>query len=186
MEGETASEAKNGSPGGLLKKWQRNQIFKEIVAAGLNPREFALNDANDKVEIKHKGSESRFIVSRESTYYIGKYVVGDGWAWPYGPTGWEALMRRVVGWLEEVKHDLETPDLWASLQHEGRLLEAGSNEVTENTPFTPEEQKEIARGLGELAEYIRNTHSLSGVQMHALNEKLDYLVDASGRLGRKD
>jgi hypothetical protein len=29
-------------------------------------------------------------------------------------------------------------------------------------------------------------HSFSGAQIEALEEKLDYLVDASGRLGRKD
>jgi hypothetical protein len=70
----------------------------------------------------------------------------------------------------------------------GKALGAliASNEVTENTPFTPEEQKEIVGRLDELANYVRKTHSLSRAQMQALDEKLEYLVDASGRLGRKD
>ena len=95
-------------------------------------------------------------------------------------------MRRVSAWLEEVKRDLETPDLWAELQREAKLLGAGSNAVTENTPFTPEEQKEIARETKELAKYVRKIHLLSPAQMQVLDEKLEYLVDASDRLGRKD
>ena len=95
-------------------------------------------------------------------------------------------MRRVSAWLEEVKRDLETPDLWAELQREAKLLGAGSNAVTENTPFTPEEQKEIAGRLKELAKYVRKIHLLSPAQMQVLDEKLEYLVDASDRLGRKD
>jgi hypothetical protein len=33
---------------------------------------------------------------------------------------------------------------------------------------------------------VRVTHSLSKVQIQTLEEKLDYLIDASARLGRKD
>ena len=102
------------------------------------------------------------------------------------PMAGRVLMQRVSLWLGEVKRDLETPDLWAELQREAKLLGAGSNAVTENTPFTPGEQKEIAGRLKELAKYVRKTHSLSPAQMQALDEKLEYLVDASHRLGRKD
>jgi hypothetical protein len=49
-----------------------------------------------------------------------------------------------------VKDDLETPDLWAELQRENHLLEAGSSDVDDNTPFTPDEQNRIAERLREL------------------------------------
>jgi hypothetical protein len=52
--------------------------------------------------------------------------------------------------------------------------------------FTAEEQKQIAERLRELAEHVSYMHSFSGPQIEALKERLDYLVDASGRLGRKD
>ena len=47
-------------------------------------------------------------------------------------------------------------------------------------------KKRLRDASNELAKYVRKTHSLSQVQMRPLEEKLDYLVDASGRLGRKD
>ena len=53
------------------------------------------------------------------------------------------------------------------------MLGASSNAVTENTPFTPEEQKQIAERLKELAKHVSRTHSFSGEQMQALEEKLD-------------
>jgi hypothetical protein len=55
------------------------------------------------------------------------------------------LLSRVNAWADEVKHDLATPDLWAEIQREVKLLGVGSDHVKENTPFTPNEQKEIAR-----------------------------------------
>ena len=122
----------------------------------------------------------------ELGYYAGQKVVGDGAVWPYGPCSWQSLMPRVSMWLGEVKRDLETPDLWSELQREAKLLEAGSYAITENTPFTSDEQKEIAGRLDELAKYLSHTYSLSRAQTQAVGEKLDYLVKASGRLGRKD
>ena len=58
--------------------------------------------------------------------------------------------------------------------------------VTENTLFTGDEQKEIARRLEQAAKYMRETHSLSMAQMRALDEKVYYVIEASTRLGRKD
>jgi hypothetical protein len=45
-------------------------------------------------------------------------VVGDGPDWLYEIYSWQALVLRVKRWLEEVKHDLKTPDLWAELKRE--------------------------------------------------------------------
>jgi hypothetical protein len=170
-----------------LQKWQRNQILEVIQGAGLDPREFNLEDEGaEKTRIKHKSSESYFIIGGNSLHYAGHYVVGDASDWPYEAYSWQTLITRVSGWLAQVKSDLETPDLWAELQREAKLLGGASNEAKENTPFTGEEQKEIERRLGELAEYLRRTHSLSEPEMQILNAKLDYLVDAASRLGRID
>lgn len=95
-------------------------------------------------------------------------------------------MRKIGLWLADVKRDLETPDLWAELQQEAELLGKVTDEVSENTPFTLNEQKEIARRLKELAETTKRTHSLSAQQMRVLDTKLSYLINAASRLGRID
>jgi len=94
------------------------------------------------------------------------------------------MISGVSRWLVDVKRDLETPDLWAELQREAQLLGDASDEATENTPFTPDEQKEIAMRLQGMAEQARHTYSLSEEQMRVLNAKIDYLKAAAGRLGR--
>jgi hypothetical protein len=66
------------------------------------------------------------------------------------------------------------------------LLRAASEDVTENVPFTSEEQKEITARLSAWAAHAQRTHSLSSAQMQSLQVKLDYLIEASRRIGRKD
>lgn len=167
-----------------MQKWQRNEIFEAIQAVGLDPKEFDLDDDGAEVRIKHLLSESGFIIGGDPGHYEGHSVVGDAPAWPYDAYSWQGLMQRVGRWLEEVKRDFETPDLWAELQREAELLDPASDD--ENAPFTPDEQEEVARRLQELREYARQTYSLSRPQMETLDAKLDHLVDAAGRLGRTD
>ena len=79
--------------------------------------------------------------------------------------------------------DVETPDLWEELWRRTELLTGASDE---NTSFTADERAEIVRRLNEFQENARATGSLSASQLVDLNSKVDYLVDASERLGRKD
>jgi hypothetical protein len=74
----------------------------------------------------------------------------------------------------------------AGLEGEAELLRTASEGVSENTPFTSEEQKEIAARLAVWAAHAQRTHSLSSAQMQSLQMKLDYLNEASRRFGRKD
>jgi hypothetical protein len=180
-----------GSPTPPLRKLQRNDIIKAIEAIGLDPVQFSLEKHSGGVKgpttwITPRSPESRFVVGGQSRSYSGNYVAGDGPTSPYFGSTWPAVMRNFRAWLEEVKLDLETPDLWAELQSAAKLLEFDSGDAAENTPFTHEEQEGIARRLQELAENAKRTYSLSEVQMRALNDKLSYLVDAAGRLGRTD
>src|ERR1700691_4503420 len=136
------------SPSPLLPKWKKNEIFKAIEAVGLNPREFDLIGNGDvEVRIKHKWSESYFVVGGGAGHYIGRSAVGDSGDWPYQVYSWETLMTRVSSWLGEVKRDLEMPDLWAELQGDAELLGGASGEANENTPFTREEQSDIVQRL---------------------------------------
>jgi hypothetical protein len=95
-------------------------------------------------------------------------------------------MERVRRWLKDVKRDLETPDLWAELGGERELLAPAAETDVQNTPFTSDEQAEIARQLRELKQYIQETYSLSEEETLALHARLDYLEEAAGRLGRID
>ena len=169
-----------------LQKWKKNQILKAIQGVGLDPREFELEDGDAEVRVKHKWSTSYFIIRGDAGHYVGHYVVGDASDWPYEAYSWQALMTRISAWLNEVKLDLDTPDLWAELRGEAELLGGAVGEANENTPFTLEEQKDIERRLREVEAYVRRTHALPEAEKEILKAKIDYLVDAAGRLGRID
>jgi hypothetical protein len=48
-----------------------------------------------------------------------------------------------------------------------------------NTPFTNDQQAEIARKLEEVKTYVRETRDLTDAQSEAIETKLDYLVDSA-------
>ncbi len=175
-----------GSPTLWLSKLKKNQIIEAIQETGLDPRDFDLEDGDVEVRIKRKWSKSCFIIGGDPTRYVGHSVVGDGPDWTFQEYSWQSLIRRISRWLGDVKRDLETPDLWAELQREAELLGANFDDVTGNTPFTPDEQNEIAGRLRGWAADARRTYSLSEAQNRVLKAKLDYLVNAAGRLGRTD
>lgn len=169
-----------------LKKWQRNQIIKAIQSSGLDPLEFNFEGLIRGVtRIQHKWSESYFLFEFETVLYVGHYKIGDGPDLPCEGS-WETLMTRFSAWLDEVKRDLDTPDLWVELQAQAELLGGASDQANANTPFTPEEQNEIETRLRGMEQTLKVTYSLSAEQIRVLDVKINYLIEAAGRLGRTD
>jgi hypothetical protein len=173
-------------PSPLLDKWQTNDIFKAIQEIDLDPGEFDLDTSDADVRVKPKSSDACFIIGGRVGHYVGRYVFGNNVELQYERYSWDSLMSSVKTWLNFVKLDLDTPDLWAELRRETKLLGAISDDGTENRPFTQDEQREIAGRLRELEVSVRQTYSLSEAQMQSLDDKVDYLIAATGRLGRKD
>jgi len=151
-----------------LEKFQRNAIFRGIVEGGLNPFECELDEGAAEVRISHVLSGSVFILGGDARRYSGSYVVGDSaLPWPYEAFTWPKVPEKVRLWAEEVKHDVDTPDLWAELRRQREILTGARYEVVENTPFTADEQAEIAKQLREIKEYVKKTYSLRASRCRA-------------------
>jgi hypothetical protein len=56
----------------------------------------------------------------------------------------------------------------------------------DNTPFTEDEQRQIAAQLQKVRKQIGEQFELTGEQLEQINEKLDEATEASTRMGRKD
>ena len=172
-----------------MEKWKKNDLVETMQTVGLDPLQFELEESDDgKVRIKHKYSPSWFTFRYDGGSITGSYVVGDGPEWGSVPSStWHGgLLPRITTWLKSVKDYIETPDKWAELQKKAQLVSAASDSITENSPFTSFEQNHIADQLQVMVERAQHTYSLSAAQIKALNERLDYVVEASHRLGRKD
>jgi hypothetical protein len=63
-----------------------------------------------------------------------------------------------------------------------RLTDFGSD----NEPFSMDEQEEVQARLDEILLYLRKTPEVTAEQLAALQESVEYLKEAVGRLGRID
>jgi hypothetical protein len=170
-----------------MEKWQRNVIYRAVVAGGLDPRECNFNYGDAGARIRHLPSASYFLLEGDINEYTAKAVVGESEKWPAGlRTFWIQVEERVRLWAKEVKEDVDTPDLWAELQREREILTGARYDDVENTPFTSDEQAEIAEHLRQTKKYVARTYSLSDAQMRHLEAQLGNIAAAAGRMGRKD
>lgn len=169
-----------------LVKWKRNEIIKALVAGGLAARDCTFDFGDSESRITHVPSESSFLLEGDAGHYTSTMTVGDGLPQPLQHYTWPTVPERLQRWAEEVKRDFDTPDLWAELQREREILTGARYEDVGNTPFTPEEQADIAEQLREIEEYVKKTYSLSTEQMSLVEARFNDLEAATSRIGRKD
>ena len=98
----------------------------------------------------------------------------------------EQPLRFALDWLLRVKREVETPDLWEKNARGRRLLERSTSSDVEDVPFTAAELNLIASRLDQILEEVVTTHGVQKEQARVLEERLEYLKQASRRLGRKD
>ena len=96
------------------------------------------------------------------------------------------LLEQVERWAGKVREYEGTPDLWAELRRTSEFLASGQDRTSENTPFTPAEQKQISNQLREIKASLKDNSELRAEQLSQIEERLDEAEEASHRLGRKD
>lgn len=99
-------------------------------------------------------------------------------AWLEGP------VTKYLAYQAEEAEGLVIPDLWAEFE-----LSSGSpseDQALQNTLFSSEEQNRVKETLSEFEEQIKTRKVLSDEQANLLHERIEYLVESSKRLGRKD
>jgi len=169
-----------------LGKEKGNQILKAIQDKALNPAEFDWDDRAEDIRLHHRPSGASFAFGGAPGEYNVRYAAGDEPVIEVPKYSWDAVMISVGAWLGAVKHDIETRDLWAELRRQNELLAGSWEQAAENMPFTPDERDEIARQLKHLGEHVSRYYPLSDQQLAVLDSKLDELLEATHRLGRKD
>jgi hypothetical protein len=178
----------------ILTMRLRNDIFETITAHGLDPASTKLTDRTlssgwgDEVEIVHQPARSRFNVWRnqQSDKYNVNMVVGGADLVGWTSVSWPQVMDALATWADEVKYEIDTPDLWAELKRVPQVLAASQATDASNAPFTPNEQSEISGKLDEIKKLVRERFELTDEQLAVIDERLDDAKEASTRLGRKD
>jgi hypothetical protein len=178
-----------------LTRTQKNAVLDAIRETRLDPLEFAWEEHDSSVT--HPSDETftvETLIHRPTEYWF-QFDVDDSrsslWAiYHPGRQGarrrehagsWEFVFRYLREWLGYVRQEHNAPDFWAELQNQRELM-IGELEEVENTPFTPEEQAQIASTLVETKEYVRAIYELSPGQYESIDARLDYLVEAAKRV----
>lgn len=168
-------------------------MFRAVQKAGFDPHEFEWRQGPGQLPGEHAPalrhtSGAFFQFEIDGTNHYGYYApgpqtLGQSVEPRYG--SWHSLLEAVERWLEFLRREIETPDLWSELARERELVASPPAEA-ENTSFTAVEQAQIAHQLSEIKTYVRQTHKLTAAQYEAIDARLDYLVEAASRMGRID
>ncbi len=183
----------------MPRKRQRNDIFEHLESVGVNLDGYKLLDPSHQlvldqgvaqVTVRHDATSSYFTfwpaALAEYDWRVQGEVGGATWT-RTALESWKDLMRQLIFWAEEVKYEMEHPDLWTELERVPEILAAAQGQDAGNTPFTPAEQAEIASSLDQAKEFVhRDDAGLTTTQMAAIEQRLDEIKEASKRVGRKD
>jgi hypothetical protein len=175
-----------------LLKTQKNEILNIIMDYGLDPIEFEWEELERSQGYPIGEETFHRLIHKPSGYsaLFGQNFLSYS-PGPESPTetehrlDWGGKRSAVYRWLTYLKREVEAPDLWASLSQEQALLSLEPAEAT-NTSFTPDEQRQVKQAIEEIRIYITTTYTLESEPLARINRKLDYLIDASTRLGRID
>ena len=155
-------------------------MLTAIRSSGFNAAEFdPPTDSEFGTSLRHKPSGSTFMIGPIDPFGTRPVMrqVGDDPAKARDRRTWSL---EFVEWLEDIERYSSTPDLWAELAREQEAMGGGVPlSPEEDTPFTPVEQAEIAKGLREVAAYAADTGDFDADQIRVLNAKIDYLIETA-------
>ena len=167
---------------------QKNEVLLAIRESGMNPLEFEFTESRrprstvTSIQLTHVPSKYWFRLHGT----IVRFSPGEETSQEQSnELSWTGKIGKLRLWLGYLKREVEAPDLWASLARERELLGVEPAGAV-NTPFSAEEQIQAKRAIEEIRIYISSTYSLADEPLAEVNRKLDYLIDASSRLGRID
>lgn len=170
---------------------QTNQLFEMITSAELTPNEFIWEQVNFA-----SGVACKLVHISSGFYFTFYYPGGSNYISAWSPakqsiseTGdaknWDGQMSQFRNWLFYLKREIQAPDLWGAISQETEIVEATATD-TDNTPFSKSEKEYIKSGVREIKEYLLKAHNLSEQNATLVEGRLNYLIEASARVGKKD
>lgn len=105
----------------------------------------------------------------------------------HAPGSWSNQLANVGYWLTYLRREIQAPDLWAMLAGGSSLSAAAAPEqLSENAAFSVAERRRIEKSLAEIRSLLLASHDVSASSLKQVDARLEYLEQASERLGRKD
>ena len=181
-----------------LMKSQKNEILELIKQTSLDPFNFRWSDENSQMSDEngmllivsklsydnspyyflfdlHKNSHHSFYSPGESKLHEQQY-----------PGGWDHQIGYVEKWLKNLGREVSQPDLWDDLSKQKIAYDQKIHPEMTNEPFSVSQAEQITKGIENIRKYLLEEFENDSDSRNLINEKLDYLIDASKRQGRTD
>jgi hypothetical protein len=165
---------------------QKNDVITAVRSAGFSPSDFTWSPV--MIASNLFGVRLGF---RDTAYHFdfaddGKhghsYSPGKEHLYQRGAAGaWVHQVGHVGAWLENLRREVEAPDLWSELSEQTTIEVVDTTDV-----ITAADRVAIGRVLRELREYIVSTTTMTHEKLDAVDARLAYLEGAADRLGKKD
>ncbi len=169
---------------------QQDDLALIIRAAQFDPREFDWTTEVDydgwiSDRLVHTPSGAHFTFdedrgARLSRFVPGREVVEE----TAGANTWPDQRRHVALWLEYVRREIQTPNVWARLSEEAKSLAGEPHQESPKTPFEPHELEEIRGQLSVIRHLLLDQAGLDQAQRNTIEERLSYLEAAASQVGR--
>jgi len=177
-----------------LLQSQKNEVFKMIRGCGLDPINFEWHEYSPGSHLgttvpllSYAGTEYFFAFDVSRRVHNAIFSLGtDRLVEEVESPGWSDQYASVSRWLDCLKRELNEPDLWNSVSQYQLPDGTAVDPSVQNGPFTIPEANQLTEGIKEMRRYLEDEFDGGEDGRKLINEKLDYLVEAVARQGRKD
>lgn len=191
----------------MLKEY-KNQVFELLRTSTLGIDSFEITQTDTKTAIQFKNSPFQFIITQNSssfhsfdyTYvlfapkieFVGRYsdemasfLTEDEYWVPF-----QDVLNVMRAWIDDdiqayIKEQ-NTVDLWKEYQKGDKSFNINAIDFDDKKEFTLDERQQIKLGINELKMLIHKQLETTTEEQAIVNDRLDYLVEASSRLNKFD
>lgn len=187
-----------------MRKIYRNELHRIIKQElGYDPALFVLQDISGDegpaIRICVRDTPLCFIIRNSKTSWdmfqssTTRYRpdwAATSWYPPNGHLNFDQLKEQFVVWMRQHPKkyfdDQESSDSWRDWDLNRTVLDVLDTSSIDNSPFNMEQTAAIEHTLSAFRIEAIEKLGLQDVDIQKLNEQIDYLIEASSRIGRKD
>lgn len=179
-----------------------NQIARLLAQYGFGTDQFYWTQSSQKVKgqrpylskditvpelvyAKHGSYNFQFGISFDRSHEISSFGPGTEYNFQTEKgRDWDDRIVHLEIWLQCLRRELDTPDLWDEWKKAAPLVEV--SEGASNNPFTEAEAAAVRRELQSLRDRVGHLPDLSDSDRAWINSRFDSLDREVSRLGRLD
>ena len=180
-----------------MRKTHKNLIFECLTKTLYGIDSFEIVDSDEShTAIYFRDTKFKFQIVVSPDNYDSYYISSAQYAPNYPIVGTDnpidiaGLIIQLQYWIvTNIKHYLEdeaTIDLWEAYKNSKHYLDVEDLNVDDTSNFSSDDQYQIQLAVQDLKLLIPAKFDLTNEQLLIVNKKLDYLMEASGRVTKTD